>query len=75
MVEYNNVFDEYLEWAKSEGKRLGAGRHMVELVVLRKYLALEKVKQTIEMAEQALENGKKIIIFTTPLTNFKKMIM
>tara|TARA_R110000823_G_scaffold268326_3_gene388206 strand:- start:3240 stop:5063 length:1824 start_codon:yes stop_codon:yes gene_type:complete len=74
MVEYNNVFDEYLEWAKSEGKRLGAGRHMVELVVLRKYLALEKVKQTIEMAEQALENGKKIIIFTNFTHSFDALM-
>jgi len=64
MKEYGNVFEEYLEWAKSEGKRLGAGRHMVELVVLRKYLALEKTKQTIELAEQAIENGQKVIIFT-----------
>jgi len=64
MKKYNSVFEEYLEWAKSEGKKLGNGRHMVELVVLRKYLAEEKVKHTIELAEQALENNQKVIIFT-----------
>ena len=64
MKKYNSVFEEYLEWAKSEGKKLGNGRHMVELVVLRKYLSEEKVKHTIELAEQAIENGQKVIIFT-----------
>lgn len=74
MVEYNNVFNEYLEWAKSEGKKLGAGRHMVELIVLRKYLALEKTKQTIELAEQAIENGQKVIIFTNFTHSFDALI-
>lgn len=74
MNQYDRVFDEYLEWAKSEGKRLGAGRHMVELVVLRKYLAEEKVKHSIELAEQAIENGKKVIIFTN-FTNSFNLLM
>ena len=74
MKEYSNVFDEYLAWAKSEGKNLGAGRHMVELVVLRKYLALEKTKQSIELAEQAIENGKKVIIFTNFTHSFDTLM-
>jgi len=74
MKEYGNVFDEYLAWAKSEGKNLGAGRHMVELVVLRKYLALEKTKQSIELAEQAIENGKKVIIFTNFTHSFDALM-
>lgn len=74
MGEYNSVFDEYLEWAKSEGKRLGNGRHMVELIVLRKYLALEKTKQSILLAEQAIENGKKVIIFTNFTHSFDALM-
>jgi len=74
MKEYNSVFEEYLEWAKSEGKRLGAGRHMVELIVLRKYLALEKTKQSIALAEQAIENGKKVIIFTNFTHSFDTLM-
>jgi SWI/SNF-related matrix-associated actin-dependent regulator 1 of chromatin subfamily A len=74
MNQYNSVFDEYLEWAKSEGKKLGTGRHMVELVVLRKYLALEKTKQTIELAEQAIENGQKVIIFTNFTHSFDALM-
>lgn len=74
MTQYGRVFEEYLEWAKSEGKRLGAGRHMVELVVLRKYLASEKVKQSIELAEQAIENGQKVIIFTNFTDSFNDLM-
>jgi len=74
MKEYNTVFEEYLEWAKSEGKRLGNGRHMVELIVLRKYLALEKTKQSIDLAEQAIENGKKVIIFTNFTHSFDALM-
>ena len=74
MGKYNNVFEEYLEWAKSEGKRLGAGRHMVELIVLRKYLAEEKVKHTIELTEQAIENGQKVIIFTNFTHSFDTLM-
>jgi SWI/SNF-related matrix-associated actin-dependent regulator 1 of chromatin subfamily A len=74
MNKYDNVFEEYLEWAKSEGKRLGNGRHMVELVVLRKYLAEEKVKHTIELAEQAIENGQKVIIFTNFTHSFNALM-
>jgi SWI/SNF-related matrix-associated actin-dependent regulator 1 of chromatin subfamily A len=74
MEQYGRVFEEYLEWAKSEGKRLGAGRHMVELVVLRKYLASEKTKQSIELAEQAIENGQKVIIFTNFTDSFNSLM-
>jgi len=74
MKQYNNAFEEYLEWAKSEGKRLGTGRHMVELVVLRKYLAAEKVKHTVELAEQAIENGQKVIIFTNYTHSFNDLM-
>ena len=74
MKEYSTVFEDYLAWAKSEGKNLGAGRHMVELVVLRKYLALEKTNQSIELAEQALESGKKVIIFTNFTHSFDALI-
>ena len=62
--EYDTVFDEYVKWMKSEGKSLGFARQLVELTVLRKYVAYEKIKHTLEMAEAAVEEGKKVIIFT-----------
>ena len=47
---------------------------MVELIVLRKYLALEKTKQSIALAEQAIENGKKVIIFTNFTHSFDALM-
>jgi len=65
---YENVFDEYLEWAKSEGKNMGFGKHLVELTILRKFIAFEKVKFSMEIIETAIEQNKKVIVFT----NFKE---
>lgn len=75
--KYDSVFEEYLMWAKSEGKNLGAGRHMVELIVLRKFLAMEMIQHTIELAERAIEEGHKVIIFTCftePLLELKRRL-
>ena len=62
--EYNDVFEKYLEWRKSQGKTGSVVKHLVELILLRKFIALEKVKHSIEITESAIENGKKVIIFT-----------
>jgi SWI/SNF-related matrix-associated actin-dependent regulator 1 of chromatin subfamily A len=47
---------------------------MVELIVLRKYLALEKVKQSVELAAQAIDNGQKVIIFTNFTDSFNELM-
>lgn len=74
MKSYNSVFDEYLAWAKVEGRNLGAGRHMVELGILRKFISLKKVEHSIEIAQQAMEQGKKIIIFTSFTDSFNALM-
>lgn len=74
MKAYESVFDDYLEWAKSEGKSLGSGRHMVELIVLRKFISLKKVEHSVELAEQAIEQGKKVIIFTNFTDSFNALM-
>jgi len=74
MKGYNSVFDEYLKWAESEGKSLGAGRHMVELIVLRKFISLKKVEHSIQLAEQAIEEGQKVIIFTNFTDSFNALM-
>ena len=61
---YESVYDKYLEWRRSQGKGTNVVRHLVELILLRKFIALEKVKNSIELAESAIENGKKVLIFT-----------
>lgn len=74
MEAYNKAFEEYLEWARSEGKKLGSGRHMVELIVLRKFIAMKKTEHTIELVEQAIEQGRKIIIFTNFTDTFNVLM-
>lgn len=74
MKSYNSVFNEYLDWAKSEGKDLGTGRHMVELGILRKFISLKKVEHSIEITQQAIEQGKKVIIFTCFTDSFNALM-
>ena len=71
---YNSVFEEYVAWAESEGRDLGAGRHMVEMIVLRKFIALKKVEHSVELAQQAIEQGKKVIIFTNFTDSFNALM-
>ena len=63
--EYDMLWDEYLEKIKIEKKRGSIQRDLVELILLRKFIAMEAIPETIEMAENAVEMGKKVIIFTS----------
>lgn len=64
-TEYESLWDEYLLKRKAEKKRGTIERDLVELILLRKFIAMQAIPQTIEMAEELLEQGKKVIIFTT----------
>ncbi len=61
---YNLLWDEYLEKRRTEGKRGDIQRDLVELILLRKYIAMETIPNTIEIAENILEQDEKVIIFT-----------
>jgi len=63
-VEYDKVYENYLLWRKLNGKGSNVARQLVELTLLRKFLAIEKTKHCIDLIHQFLENGKKIIVFT-----------
>ena len=63
--EYDELWDAYLEKRKQEKKRGTIQRDLVELGLLRKFIAMQAIPQTIEMAENAIEIGQKVIIFTT----------
>ena len=64
-VEYDNLWEEYLIKRQEQKKRGNPQRDLVELILLRQFIALKAIPNTIELAENALEEGKKIIIFTT----------
>lgn len=63
--QYDALWDEYLEKRKLEGKRGALQKDLVELILLRKFIAMQAIPQTIEMVEDAIEMGRKVIIFTS----------
>ena len=60
---YKNVWDEYLEQRKLDGKKGNPAKDLVEMTLLRTFIAMETVPYTIEKTEEALELNKKTIIF------------
>ena len=63
--EYKELMGEYYEWVNN--KKEGSSSLTVQfskLMKVRKVIANEKVKQTIEFVENIVEQGKKVIIFT-----------
>jgi SNF2 family DNA or RNA helicase len=63
--QYEELWEEYLEKRLLEGKKNGnLQKDLVELVLLRQFIAAQAIPYTIEMAESAVEMGRKVIIFT-----------
>lgn len=64
--QYELLWEEYLEKRRLEGKKTNdLQKDLVELILLRQFIALEAMPYTIEMAENAIEMGRKVIIFTS----------
>ncbi len=64
--EYNQLWDDYLLKREAEGKKNGnIQKDLVELILLRQFVAAQAIPYTIEMAENAIEMGRKVIIFTS----------
>lgn len=66
-LKYDSLWEEYLELRKEKGKKGSIQRDLVELGLLRKYIAMEAIPYTIEMVDNILDQNKghKIVIFTT----------
>jgi SWI/SNF-related matrix-associated actin-dependent regulator 1 of chromatin subfamily A len=64
-LNYDNLWEEYLEERRVKKKRGEPERDLVELGLLRKYVAMEAIPKTIEQAEEVIEQGHKVIIFCT----------
>lgn len=62
-TEYKKIVGEYQSWAEHQ-ENFNLALHLAQLVKLRQFLALSKIESTIEIAENAIEEGKKVIIFT-----------
>jgi SNF2 family DNA or RNA helicase len=65
-LQYEQLWDDYLQKRVSEGKRNGnLQKDLVELILLRQFIAAVAIPHTIEMVENAIEMGRKVIIFTS----------
>ena len=65
-IQYEQLWDDYLQKRVSEGKRNGnLQKDLVELILLRQFIAAVAIPHTIEMVENAIEMGRKVIVFTS----------
>lgn len=64
-VEYDRLWREYQDAQENIGKYdTEQYRQLVEGMLVRQYLAKEMTKHTIELAEDYIENGEKVVIIT-----------
>lgn len=64
LSDYEGLWEEYLQERIEKKKKGEPERDLVELGLLRKFAAMEMIPNTIKMAEEIIEQGHKVIIFT-----------
>jgi len=72
--EYENVMGEYFDWIKNnpkESKSLSV--QFTKLMKVRQIIANEKIKDTIELIENTLEQERKVIVFTNFTNSLDKI--
>lgn len=70
-AEYDKLWDEYLKAQEEKGNDASDEyRQLVEGIIVRQYLAMQMIPNTIKLAEDYLEDGEKVII----VCNFTKEI-
>ena len=62
--QYEALMGEYYDWYESSEESKSLTVQFSKLMKVRQVIAEEKIKQTIEVAENVIEQGKKVIIFT-----------
>ena len=72
--EYEEVMGEYFDWVKNnpkESKSLSV--QFTKLMKVRQIIADEKIKNTIELIENTLEQGRKVIAFSNFTNSLNKI--
>jgi SWI/SNF-related matrix-associated actin-dependent regulator 1 of chromatin subfamily A len=62
--DYDISVENYIQMREEQGKNMSYGRKLVELSVLRRWVAEKKLKHTKELINNSLESDKKVIVFT-----------
>lgn len=64
--QYEYLWEEYILAKKAIGKKVKEDqKDLVELILLRQFIAQQAISYTIEMVENAIEMGRKVIVFTS----------
>ena len=63
-LNYEELWEEYLINRKLNGKKGVPQKELVELGLLRKFVAMEMIPNTIKLTEDIIEQDEKVIIFT-----------
>ena len=71
--DYENLWEEYLVERKAKKKKGDVDRDLVELILLRQYIAKITIPSTIEMVNNAIEQDQKVIVFTNFTDELKEL--
>jgi len=66
-LNYNIYLEEYEQWAEDMlaiGEKPTVTDHLTKLTKVRQLLSNDKIEHTISLAEDLIENGRKVIIFS-----------
>ena len=63
-AEYESLWDDYIEERKRLKKKGKVEKELVELSLLRRYIAKETIPKTIELVNEIIAEGNKVVIFT-----------
>lgn len=63
-IDYESSVERYIQMREEQGKNITYAKKLVELSVLRRWVAENKLKHTKELINNSLEGDKKVIVFT-----------
>lgn len=72
--EYEELMGEYYDWYDKSGEADSLTLQFSKLTKVRQVIANEKINATIELIESALEQDKKVVVFTN-FTNSLELIL
>ena len=62
--EYEKEIGDYLEWENNESEKKTLAIRLSKLMMARQIIAESKLESTYELIDNAIEQGKKVIVFT-----------
>lgn len=63
-IEYDQLWEDYILERQRNKKTVNIQRDLVELGLLRKYMAMETIPYTIDIVNEIIEQGNKVVVFT-----------